>query len=252
MNHKGWALRFVVISIGMAALCFAANGATPASDDKSAGSITPATQRTLLHNDVKLPMSFELNAGQADARVRFFSRGRGYSLFLTGSDAVLTLQSGGKSTATRELGKLPPSSLPRSQSEQTSLRMAVLGANPKAKTVGLEKLPGIANYYIGNDPSKWRTNVPTYARVEYENVYPGVDLVYYGKQGRLEYDFVVAPGADPKAIRLAVRNIAAAAARTPLRLDGSGDIVAGVNGSELRFHKPVVYQPGGQRRAPAG
>lgn len=244
MNHKGRAhrFRFFMVSLGLVALCVAANAAAPASNDRGAGSVRPTAQRILRNNDIKLPLSFELNAGQADARVRFLSRGRGYSLFLTGSDAVLTLRSGGTSTATSELGKLPPSPLSRSQSEQTSLRLAILGANSKARVVGLEELPGIANYYIGNDPSKWRVNVPTYAKVKYENVYPGVDLVYYGNQQQLEYDFVVAPGADPKTIGLALRNISAATARPRLRLDGSGDLVGYVNGSELRFHKPVVYQ----------
>jgi hypothetical protein len=82
--------------------------------------------------------------------------------------------------------------------------MKLLGANTAARGVGLDELPGKSNYFIGNDPKKWRTNGPTYARVRYEVVYPGVDLVYYGNQGRLEYDFVVAPGADPGAIRLAI------------------------------------------------
>jgi hypothetical protein len=80
--------------------------------------------------------------------------------------------------------------------------MQLLGVNPAPQVAGLEELPGKAHYFIGNDPHKWRTNAPTYARVKYANVYPGVDLVYYGNQGRLEYDFVVQPGADPSRIAL--------------------------------------------------
>src|SRR5271166_3929377 len=83
--------------------------------------------------------------------------------------------------------------------------MRLVGANAKAAVMGADEFPGKSNYFIGNDPKKWRTNVPNYAQVKYQNVYPGVDLVYYGNQGgQLEYDFVVAPGADPSAIKLDV------------------------------------------------
>ncbi len=84
------------------------------------------------------------------------------------------------------------------------VRMKLVGANPKAKVSGLDELPGKSNYFVGNDPKKWRTNVANYAKVKYANVYPGVDLVYYGNQRQLEYDFVVQPGADPRQIALDV------------------------------------------------
>ena len=106
---------------------------------------------------------------------------------------------------------------------------------------GLDELPGKSNYFIGNDPAKWRTNVPTYAKVRYENVYPGIDLVYYGNQRQLEYDFVVAPGADPRAIRLAFQSRDREGAGA-LRIDGQGDLVLEAEGSELRLHRPVIYQ----------
>src|SRR5208337_2745882 len=125
---------------------------------------------------------------------------------------------------------------------------------------GAEELPGKSNYFIGNDPQKWRTNVPNYAKVRYQGVYPGVDLVYYGNQGgRLEYDFVVAPGADPRAIRFALEtgnwkletgNSKPAAfqsaignRQSTIRLDANGDVVVKTDGGEVRFQKPVVYQP---------
>jgi hypothetical protein len=118
------------------------------------------------------------------------------------------------------------------------LRMRLVGGNAKGRVVGLDKLPGRSNYFIGNDPKKWRTNVPSYARVKYEGVYPGVDLVYYGKQRQLEYDFVVAPGADPNQIKLSF------AGGDGTRLDAaSGDLVLKVGGDEVRFQKPAVYQP---------
>ncbi|MGH9431204.1 MAG: SBBP repeat-containing protein, partial [Terriglobia bacterium] len=130
--------------------------------------------------------------------------------------------------------------------------MKLVGANAKARVTGLAELPGKSNYFIGNDPKKWRTNVPNYARVRYQNVYPGIDLVYYGNQGQLEYDFVVAPGADPGAIVLDVAPASsrhAAKARrehgegmAPLHIAANGDLVMRLNGGEIRFHKPAVYQ----------
>jgi len=136
--------------------------------------------------------------------------------------------------------------------------MKLVGANPASQIAGLEELPGRSNYFIGNDPKKWRTNVPNYAKVRYKGIYPGVDLVYYGNQRHLEYDFVVAPGADPKAIRLGfetgnskletgdskleIRNSKFA---PTLRIDADGDLVVSIEGGELRFRKPVIYQPTG-------
>jgi hypothetical protein len=129
------------------------------------------------------------------------------------------------------------------------VRLRLVGANPKAEVSGADELPGKANYFIGNDPKKWRTNVPTYAKVRYENVYPGIDLVYYGNQGgQLEYDFVVAPGADPGAISLAVDAGQQVGSRQKAvgsgqcEIDSNGDVVISAQGGEVRFHKPVVYQ----------
>ena len=115
----------------------------------------------------KLPFSFEANQGQTDRRVQFLARGRGYTLFLTATEAVLALN--------------PQSEIRNPQSALLRLRLA--GANPSPEAVGLEELPGRSNYFIGNDPSKWRTNVPRYARVKYGNVYPGIDLGLLRKPG---------------------------------------------------------------------
>ena len=131
--------------------------------------------------------------------------------------------------------------------EQTVLHMKLVGANPAPRVVGLEKLPGKANYFIGNDSTKWRTNIPTYAKVKYENVYPGMDLVYYGNQRQLEYDFVVAPGTDPKIITLGFEGA------DKLEVDAQGDLVLYADGGEIRLHKPLVYQDiDGVRQAIAG
>src|SRR5438128_829237 len=116
------------------------------------------------------------------------------------------------------------------------VRMNLIGARTSPRVEGLEESPGKANYFIGNDPKMWRTNVPMYAKVKVQGVYPGVDLVYYGNQRKLEYDFIVAPGADPGSITMVVEG-----AERP-SLNGQGDLVLAIEDREVRFQKPVVYQ----------
>ena len=202
----------------------------------------------------KLPLSFEANQGQTNSEVKFLSRGRGYTLFLTGNEAVLALNKAeiGGGTRKPEFGtRLSPLATRHAASV---LRMSLVGASESVRASGLEELPGKSNYFIGNDPKKWRTDVANYAKVRYQNVYPGVDLVYYGNQGKLEYDFVVAPGANPTRIKLdvmadlGVRPSSAAGGgksahvSAPLRIAANGDLVVSLSGGEVRFHKPVVYQ----------
>lgn len=191
-------------------------------------SVSAASETPAVIDYGKLPLIFEANRGQTDERVKFLSRGRGYSLFLTESEAVLSLQ------GVDDKGQ--------------TLRMKLLGAEAAPKMTGLDRLPGVSNYFIGRDRSKWRTGVPHYARVGYKGVYPGIDLEFYGTdQRRLEYDFVVTPGADPDAIAL---NFEGA---ERLEIDDSGDLVATLSGGQVRFLKPVIYQEeGGTRQSVAG
>ena len=118
----------------------------------------------------------------------------------------------------RRVTQRKPSISPPANS-QLVVRMTFEGADPQAEVVGLDKLPGIVNYFIGDDPSKWRTNIPTYQKVAYKNVYDGIDLVYYGNQGQLEYDLIVAPGADPSQIKLALDGA------EQIAVDEQGDLV---------------------------
>jgi hypothetical protein len=121
--------------------------------------------------------------------------------------------------------------------------MKLLAANPAAAVIAADELPGKTNYLIGSDPKKWRTDVPNYAKVECRSVYPGIDLVYYGNQRELEYDFVVAPGAAPDAIQLDFQtDHGQSTPRNPLRIAENGDLVAPIEGGEVRVHKPVAYQ----------
>jgi hypothetical protein len=115
----------------------------------------------------------------------------------------------------------------------TAVRMRFEGANPVPQISATDRLARKTNYFIGSDPKKWRANVPSYARVKYAGIYPGVDLVFYGNQRRLEYDFVVAPGADPRTIRLALEGA------RKLRISARGDVVLSVAGGEVVHQKPV-------------
>jgi hypothetical protein len=193
----------------------------------------------------KLPLSFEANQGQSDAQVRFLSRGSGYTLFLTSTDAVFLLQKGALSGGVKQLGRgridepvLPqnPNRGDEAKTKEALLRIRLVGANPAPQLTGFDDLPGKANYFIGNDAKKWRTDVPTYAKVKYHAVYPGVDLVYYGNQRQLEHDFIVAPGADPRLISLRLEGA------KKLSLDLRGDLVLKTQNGEIRLQKPVIYQ----------
>src|SRR5437660_1878837 len=203
----------------------------------------PAHRQSSTESYGKLPLSFEANQGQTDPRVKFLSRGSGYTLFLTGDEAVLALRSRQSSVVSSQLQKTTD----HAQRTTDTLRMKLVGANQAARVTALEELPGKSNYFIGNDPKQWRADVPTYGKVKYEGVYPGINLVYYGNQRQLEYDFVVAPGADPKAIALKIETGKSKIEnrKAQLRVDASGDLVVEADGTEVRFHKPVVYQPKG-------
>ena len=180
-----------------------------------------------------LPLSFEANRGQADPQVRFLARGPQQTLFLTPSQAVLALAQPAPA-ALKPLARGTPQ--PPAAAHGTVLRLTFVGANPAPRMTGQDQLPGRAHYLIGNDPARWRTNVPTYAKVHYHAVYPGVDVVHYGTQGHLEHDFLVAPGADPRVITIGVGGA------RHLSIDAAGNLVLALNDGEVRFQKPVIYQ----------
>jgi hypothetical protein len=174
-------------------------------------------------------LSFEANRGQTDAAVQFLARGPDYNLFLTRSEAVLVLDKADARPA--------PAAGDTAGGTTAVVRMQVVGADPAARVSGLGELPGKSNYFIGNDPSGWVTGVPHYGRVAYQGVYPGVDLVYYGTGRRqVEFDFVVAPGADPGAIRLDFQGT------DTLRLNAQGDLILPAVGGDLVQHAPALYQ----------
>jgi hypothetical protein len=186
----------------------------------------------------KLPLSFEANQGQTDSQVKFLARGRGYDLFLTPTEAILSLA---KPQAYVE------TAAPSSPESRAVLAMQFLGADPEPRVTGKDALPGRVNYLRGNDPAHWQTQIPTYAKVACESIYPGVDLVYYGNQGRLEYDFVVAPGADSGVIKLVFRGA------DRIEISAAGELVLSTASGDIRMHAPVIYQEtAGVRTAVAG
>ncbi len=149
----------------------------------------------------KLPIAFEANEGQTDQRVKYFARGQGYTLFVTPQESVISMTTPDKKLSKDKLHS-SKAVLSKGKIKSDAIRIKFVNQNKAASDVktitGVDELPGTSNYFIGNDHKKWRTNVPTYEKVKYENIYPGVDLVVYGNQRQIEYDFVVEPHADYK------------------------------------------------------
>lgn len=189
---------------------------------------TPPTRDNLQTQLHRMPLRFEENRGQTTEPVRFVARERAYTLYLSDGEARFELNQRGSRKA-RSFGlKLA------SKANQTKME-------------GAEPLSSTSNYFIGNDPREWRTDVPTFSRVAQRNVYPGVDAVFYGNQQQLEYDFVVAPQADPRQIELAFDGA------DKLELNAEGDLVIGLADDQLLMKKPVVYQQvNGQRQMVEG
>jgi hypothetical protein len=174
-------------------------------------------------------MSFEMNQGQADRTVRFLARGQGYAILLQPSEALLALQPASKDPRVPEKAGEPP------RPPYRVLKMRIERANLSASATGLHRLPGISNYFIGNDPSRWHTHIPTYEKVQFENVRPGINLVYYGNQRQLEYDFVLSPGVRPESLRLNFEG-------SDATVDKQGDLVFTSTDGKITFRRPVAYQ----------
>jgi hypothetical protein len=189
----------------------------------------------------QLPLIFEPNQGQADSKVKFLARGAGYTLFLDNAGAVLAMPTAHSSSPAP--GEKDSSESKKDRNEKI-VRMNLVGANPAAVTAGSDLLPGKTNYLIGNDPQQWHRGIPQFAAVHYGSVYPGIDLVFYGNRGHLEYDFRVAPGADPAQAQLQFDGA------TKLELSGGDLILTGKDDGGLRLQAPHIYQRDGARQQP--
>ncbi|MFN8008575.1 MAG: SBBP repeat-containing protein [Terriglobia bacterium] len=220
-----------------------------------------------------VPLGFESNEGQTDPKIDFLVRGQGYSVFLSAAQTVFQWSTGREPPITTRMaapndkfqalsiGALnshfllplpsPPSlaqlvfpeinsatihSPPSPYRRARSMVMRLVGSDPKAFGEGLDKLTRISSDFRGNDPSRWRTRLPNFGRIRYHNVYSGIDLVYYGPRGALEYDFVVSPEAKVEAIRLLFEGV------DDLSINEQGDLRLEADGLEILQHRPHIYQ----------
>ncbi len=177
----------------------------------------------------RVPLYFEENQGQTAGEVRFLARAGGYTAFLTSDETVLHYQN----------GKPGPQ-----DGRDAVVRMRLAGSRKSPAIRGGERLPGIVNYLIGNDPSKWHTLIPTYAEVQYDKVYPGVDMVYRAAGKQLAFDFHVAPGANPAPIRITYSGM------SKMHLNAAGDLVLETAAGPASILKPVAYQEIDNQRVP--
>jgi hypothetical protein len=215
------AFLLVMVGAGLLALTSHTTSKSAAAVPLLSPAATIATPPSIASH-AHIPMIFEPNRGQTDPHVRFMARGNGYGLFLTDHEAVLVLRRAGAKDRVLD-------------TKSSVVRMSLSGARTHASVIGAEPLPGKSHYLIGKDSSKWNRNVPQFARVRYPQVYPGIDLVYYGAQGQLEYDFEVAPGADPKNIQLRFEG------SQKLRVE-HGDLLLRTSEGVARLHAPHIYQ----------
>jgi hypothetical protein len=204
----------------------------------SPSKLSAAASSTAAVTYERMPLSFEANQGQTVDGVRFLSRGSSATVFFRQDEAVLSLTNNSVDHGA-----------PKGQGQQSlqitaadTVHMQFSGMRSDVQVMGVDKLPGTTNYLTGSNEERWHTNIPTYAQVRYSNIYRGVDLLFHGDHQRLEYDFVVAPGADPDQIRMhfaGARNLA---------LNAAGDLVITAEHGSIAFHRPVVYQDEQGRR----
>lgn len=207
LHTPSCARRFLTLFASLVATSLTVTAATPAD----------STRAQILRAGI--PLLFEKNTGQTDSEVKFLARGSRSTLFLTPNGSTLVVGGGDREKPTA-----------------TALRMTLRGAKADPAIEGLDPLAATVNSFIGSDPAQWRTKISTFARVAYREVWPSVDLIFHGRQGKLEYDFVVAPGGDPAVIRLHF------AGAEKIEVDARGDLVLHVAGATVRQLAPVTYQ----------
>lgn len=216
----------------------------PAATTKTA----TAEQRSQVRASLgALPLAFEANEGQSDPRVKYLARGNGYTLFLTANDAVFAVHSSSRaqSAATGRFDRMRGRrAAVLSEGKSAAIHMQMLGANAHPAILAGSQAPGVINYYIGNDRSRWHEGVKQYSSVDYRDVYPGVDVVYHGEQRQLEFDFIVAPGASAGPIQLGFSGA------SRIATDDAGNLVLSSSAGDVLLHKPVAYQEKNGQREP--
>src|SRR6266542_3269880 len=228
MSRLFRAFSWAVYSLLLFCLVTSVRGQAGSDRRRTDGAQRSRREAPLLRGAMQAGLAFEPNRGQTDPRVRYLCRAGGYTLFLTGREATF------------RLGRLADPSAGGLPARQARVRMSFAGAGREPRFSGVEELPGKVNYFLGRDAARWRLEIPTFAKVRCSGLYPGVDLVYYGRRSTggslagegLEYDFIVAPGADPSRIRLAFQGDAA------MEVDARGALRLRTAAGELRFPRP--------------
>jgi Beta-propeller repeat/Cep192 domain 4 len=237
----------VALALGLSSRTSAGNRAKPSwkaaspptwlGSSRATEGMVPASAKTsasIVQKYEQLPLAFEPNEGQA-RNGQFLARGSGYMAILSPTEAAVALRTAPQRTAAGG-ARQRAAGFDRAGLPGRVLRIELAGANRESRLSPFEKLPGKSNYLIGKNPAKWRTNVPNYAKVREQAVYPGIDLVYHGTERQLEYDFVVAAGVNPRLIRLGIQGA------DKLHINEAGDLIASVSGGAMRFARPVAYQ----------
>jgi hypothetical protein len=212
--------------------------------------LPPMLGRQIRSAYAALPLAFEQNTGQTVKGVKYVARAHGYTLFLRPDEAVFSIcersdlidarrTAGGKGLV-RVHDKRHPDAR---QSRAAAVYMQLNGANRAARISATDELAGKANYFIGNDPRRWRRNISLYGNVNYEDIYPGIRLAFHGEQRQLEFDFVVAPEASPKTIAFQFKGAG-------IKIDASGNLLISSAGGEIVVHKPIAYQQSHNRKKP--
>jgi hypothetical protein len=260
---KGWVCAFCMVPF-LAIVAIALLAVSPARRPANAvkgpvasllartATATPAARNRIQASYAALPLAFEPNLGQTDAQVKYLARGNGYTLFLTGSDAVFALHSlptepAGAQIKVRRSDFVSNARRQNRAPQKNSsavVRMQLAGGNSSARVEASGQLSGVSNYFVGNDPDKWHSDVAHYARVSYRDVYPGVNMAFHGAQSQVEFDFVVAPGADATPIGFHFTGTQS------MKTDDSGNLVIVSAAGDVLLHKPVAYQEQNGKRQP--
>ncbi|HEX4786535.1 MAG TPA: SBBP repeat-containing protein, partial [Candidatus Sulfotelmatobacter sp.] len=201
----------------------------------------PPDRARILARMTSQPLAFEANQGQTDPQVQYMARGNGYTVFLTANQAVFALHT---SARPQEKSAAHNPTTQEKKDRSAAIRLHLVGGNTHSPMSAASPLPSHSSYFIGNDRSHWHTGVPQYARVSYRNVYPGVDMAYYGMQKQLEFDFIVAPGASIDPIRLGVTGA------DRLSTDPSGNLILASSAGNVLLHRPIAYQQNNGERQP--
>ncbi len=232
MRITGAALALFSLLVGFIPQVAATNRNSLFFNTNTASTALPKPDEAKLAGEFgKLPLLFEQNTGQTDKSVKFLARNPRYTMFLTNNEAVFALRKlEGEKRVRREV-----------------LRMQMIGASREPQIEGLDELASKSNYFIGDARDEWRSNLSNYARVSYRGIYPGIDMVYYGQQRELEYDFIVSPQADPQTIKLAFKGA------KKISLDKQGNLRLKLKDGELVQPAPYIYQDvNGERKQIAG